>query len=77
MSGDPDARSPSQVSSDPASDPEELNALIRHFDDLRDGTHGGSVSRQDKEAHFARSVELLAQVRLEAIEDRLEWQIAS
>src|SRR5260221_4107990 len=36
--------------------------LIRHFEDLRDGTHGGSTSRQDKEAHFEKEVQLLAPV---------------
>jgi hypothetical protein len=40
--------------------PAYLTSLIRHFEDLRDGTHGGSSSRKDKEAHFERAVELLA-----------------
>jgi pimeloyl-ACP methyl ester carboxylesterase len=30
--------------------PEYITSLIRHFGDLRDGTHGGSTSRKDKEA---------------------------
>jgi hypothetical protein len=32
--------------------PAYINSLIRHFEDLRDGTHGGSVIRKDKEDHF-------------------------
>jgi hypothetical protein len=43
--------------------------LLQHFDDLRDGTHGGSVSRQDKEAHFARAVDLLAPVARQALDE--------
>ncbi|MDT4958800.1 MAG: hypothetical protein QOD31_2599, partial [Pseudonocardiales bacterium] len=31
--------------------PAYITSLIRHFEDLRDGTHGGSASREDKEAH--------------------------
>lgn len=33
--------------------------LLRHFADLRDGVHGGAVSRQDKERVFADTVALL------------------
>jgi hypothetical protein len=40
--------------------PAYLTSLIRHFEDLRDGTHGGSASRKDKEAHFEKEVQLLA-----------------
>ncbi len=36
-----------------------LGALLRHFADLRDGTHGNAVSRQDKERLFAAAVALL------------------
>src|SRR3981189_1132120 len=42
--------------------PAYITSLIRHFEDLRDGTHGGSASRKDKEAHFERAVQLLAPV---------------
>jgi hypothetical protein len=42
--------------------PPYLTSLIRHFEDLRDGTHGGSASRMDKEAHFKKAVQLLAPV---------------
>ncbi len=42
--------------------PAYITSLIRHFEDLRDGTHGGSASRKDKETHFAKAVQLLAPV---------------
>jgi len=42
--------------------PAYITSLIRHFEDLRDGTHGGSTSREDKEAHFEKAVQLLAPV---------------
>src|SRR5713226_4526340 len=42
--------------------PAYITSLIRHFEDLRDGTHGGSSSRKDKEAHFTNEVQLLAPV---------------
>jgi hypothetical protein len=42
--------------------PAYITSLIRHFEDLRDGTHGGSASRKDKEAHFEKPVQLLAPV---------------
>ena len=42
--------------------PAYIISLIRHFEDLRDGTHGGSVSRKDKEAHFEKAVQLLAPI---------------
>lgn len=42
--------------------PAYITSLTRHFEDLRDGTHGGSVSRKGKEAHFETAVELLAPV---------------
>ena len=32
--------------------PAYITSLIRHFEDLRDGTHGGSASRTDKQSHF-------------------------
>src|SRR6266850_5435602 len=40
--------------------PAYITSLVRHFADLRDGTHGGSASRKDKEAHFEKAVQLLA-----------------
>jgi len=45
--------------------PAYITSLIRHFADLRDGTHGGSASRKDKEAHFEKAVQLLAPVPAE------------
>jgi hypothetical protein len=42
--------------------PAYITSLMRHFEDLRDGTHGGSASRKDKEAHFEKAVELLAPI---------------
>src|SRR6267142_416962 len=42
--------------------PAYITSLMRHFEDLRDGTHGGSVSRTDKEAHFEKEVRLLAPI---------------
>jgi hypothetical protein len=42
--------------------PAYITGLIRHFEDLRDGTHGGSASREDKEAHFEKAVQLLAPI---------------
>ena len=42
--------------------PAYITNLIRHFEDLRDGTHGGSASRKDKEAHFEKAVQLPAPV---------------
>jgi hypothetical protein len=45
----------------------ELSALVRHFVDLRDGTHAGSVSRADKETHFVREAELLAPFARQAL----------
>ena len=42
--------------------PAYITSLIRHFEDLRDGSHGGSASRKDKEAHFEKAVHLLAPI---------------
>src|SRR6202140_4253153 len=42
--------------------PAYITSLIRHFEDLRDGTHGSSSSRKDKEAHFEKAVQLLAPI---------------
>ena len=41
-------------------EPAHLRGLLRHFADLRDGTHGdGAVSREDKEELFAAAVNFL------------------
>ena len=42
--------------------PTYITSLIRHFEDLWDGTHGGSASRKGKEAHFEKAVQLLAPI---------------
>src|SRR5260370_31069058 len=42
--------------------PAYIPSLSRHFEDLRDGTHGGSATRKDKEAHFEKAVQLLAPI---------------
>jgi hypothetical protein len=39
--------------------PAHLHALVRHFADLRDGTHGDVSGRPGKEALFAKAVQLL------------------
>jgi hypothetical protein len=39
--------------------PEYTAELLRHFADLRDGTHGGAMSRLDKERLFTATVALL------------------
>src|SRR5260370_20264136 len=52
-----------------SSAPGHLTALMRQFVDLRDGTHGGSASRHDKETHFERAVELLAPVARQALDE--------
>ncbi|MBT2479837.1 hypothetical protein [Streptomyces sp. ISL-94] len=36
-----------------------LDALLRHFADLRDGRHGDAVTRPDKEEHFRTATGLL------------------
>jgi hypothetical protein len=42
-----------------SSRPKYTAELLRHFADLRDGTHGGAISRQDKERLFTAAVALL------------------
>jgi hypothetical protein len=39
--------------------PEYTAELRRHFADLRDGTHGGAVRRQDKERFLSAAITLL------------------
>jgi hypothetical protein len=45
------------------------SALLRHFADLRDGTHGGVRSRPDKERLFAAAVPLLDPYAQQALEE--------
>jgi hypothetical protein len=42
--------------------PPYITSLMRHFEDLREGTHGGSASRKDKEVHFEKAVQLVAPI---------------
>jgi hypothetical protein len=44
-------------------------ALIRHFADLRDGTHGGVSSRRDKERLYATAVALLDPYARQALDE--------
>jgi hypothetical protein len=46
-----------------------LPALRRHFEDLRDGTHGGVVAREEKEERFADTVVLLRQYARRVLEE--------
>lgn len=39
--------------------PDYTTELLRHFADLRDGTHDGAISRRDKERLFTAAVALL------------------
>ena len=69
MAGDPHEQSHAQASTSASSTLGHVTTLIRHFIDLRDGTHGGSVSRQDKETYFAHAVELLDIVARRALDE--------
>ena len=52
-----------------AARPASTSALLRHFADLRDGTHGGAESRVDKERLFAAAVPLLDPYARQALEE--------
>ena len=69
MASDLHEKSPAHVPTSASSTPGHVTALIRHFIDLRDETHGGSVSRHDKETHFAHAVELLDPVARQALDE--------
>ena len=49
--------------------PASASALLRHFADLRDGTHGGARSRREKEALFVAAVPLLDPHARQALEE--------
>jgi hypothetical protein len=49
--------------------PEYTEELLRHFADLRDGTHGGVRSRRDKEHLFSAAVPLLDPIARRALEE--------
>ena len=53
----------------PTADGNPASALLRHFADLRDGTHGGARSRRDKERLFAAAVPLLDPHARQALEE--------
>ena len=63
----------SSAQSSMGSTPGHITALIRHFDDLRDNTHGGSVSRRDKETHFVHAVELVEPIARQALAEMNEY----
>jgi hypothetical protein len=48
---------------------EYIGALLRHFADLRDGTHGGVSSRADKEHSFSDAVALLDPSARQALDE--------
>jgi len=52
-----------------SSRPEHTGALLRHFADLRDGSHGGATSRRDKERLFAEAVALLDPYARQALDE--------
>jgi hypothetical protein len=47
----------------------DTDALLRHFADLRDGSHGAATSRRDKERLFTQAVALLDQHARQALEE--------
>lgn len=49
--------------------PEQTGALLRHFADLRDGSHGGATSRREKERLFAEAIALLDPYARRALEE--------
>jgi hypothetical protein len=53
----------------PLSYSEQTGALLRHFADLRDGTHGAATSRREKERLFAEAVALLDPYARQALEE--------
>jgi hypothetical protein len=50
-------------------DSRAYTAALRHFIDLRDGTHGGASSRADKERLFTAAVDLLDPYARQALEE--------
>jgi hypothetical protein len=49
--------------------PDYTAVLLRHFADLRDGTHDGASSRRDKERLFAAAVALLDPYARQALDE--------
>ncbi|RJT77952.1 hypothetical protein D6T63_13400 [Arthrobacter cheniae] len=52
--------------------PAYTHSLRRHFADLRDGTHGGAVTRRDKEELFFEAVDLLRPYALQVLKEMNE-----
>ncbi len=52
-----------------SSQSEQTGGLLRHFADLRDGTHGGTTSRREKERLFAEAIALLDPYARQALEE--------
>jgi hypothetical protein len=50
-------------------EPDYTAPLLRHFADLRDGTHGGERSRRDKERLFVSAVDLLDPYARQALDE--------
>lgn len=46
-----------------------IPALLRHFADLRDGTHGNVTTREDKERLFAAAVALIGPYARQVLEE--------
>ena len=69
MSASKQSTSPSPTAGIQAPRPASASALLRHFADLRDGTHGGARSRRDKEALFVAAVPLLDPHARQALEE--------
>jgi hypothetical protein len=59
----------STQSTSPIQAPRPTSAVLRHFADLRDGTHGGARPRQDKERLFAAAVPLLDPYARQALDE--------
>ncbi|MFJ2092218.1 hypothetical protein ACIOEW_23540 [Streptomyces sp. NPDC087901] len=53
------AGSSAAPSAAPSAVPAPLDALVRHFTDLREGTHAGHADRPSKETAFSEAAELL------------------
>lgn len=49
--------------------PAYLGELLRHFADLRDGTHGHAVTRPDKERLFANAVAFMNPAASQALDE--------
>jgi hypothetical protein len=52
-----------------SSHPSHTDALLRHFADLRDGSHGAATSRRDKEQLFSEAIALLDPYARQALDE--------